>query len=109
MSIIFVVTLNLQQIDKFSIRGQKLIPYDNGVTDQNSTTENNSNQARRGTEKCVRISLDGYCFSCIRNLLEMSPTYRKRITDYCKLSRYHNLKIHVTLVEPHEHIMDYKW
>lgn len=110
MSITFLVSLNLQKIDKFTITDHGLLSIDNGATDQNTSSENSLEQTRKKPQKYARIILDGYCLSCIRNCLETSPTFRRRITDFwTTLSKQQAVNIYVTLVEPQKHILDLKW
>lgn len=108
MYVTIIVKLNSQKIEKFFITEQSFINFNNRPEKELYTAaENHENSSKRSTQRSVRLFLDGYCFSCIRNLLAKSPLYRSRVVDFCtKLS---NGKIIVNLIEPQQHVMDYKW
>lgn len=105
MSIICVVQVNGQEIDKFLITYQDLVPLDSRTelpvvlhVDTLKST------------KYLQLSLDGYRFSCIKKILGMSPTYRRNVIEYfANLSKDSNWKINVKLIEPSQHVLDYKW
>ncbi|KAI5749890.1 hypothetical protein M8J76_011173 [Diaphorina citri] len=105
MSVICVVQVNGQEIDKFLITYQDLVPLDSRtelpVVLHDDTLK---------STKYLQLSLDGYRFSCIKKILVMSPTYRRNVIEYfANLSKDSNWKINVKLIEPSQHVLDYKW
>lgn len=105
MSIMCVVKLKHKINDTFFlITDSGLEPFDN------IPSEKEDNTVKESFKRCIRISMDGYLLSCIKDRLETSPVYRSKVLEYfTKLSKDTNLKIIVKLVQPQQHILDYKW
>uniref|UniRef100_A0A8D8XWP9 Uncharacterized protein n=1 Tax=Cacopsylla melanoneura TaxID=428564 RepID=A0A8D8XWP9_9HEMI len=111
MSLLCIVIKNHKKIDKFSITESGVLPLQR--TSSYTESQGNETNVKEENSRWIKIISDGYSFSYIKNCLQKSSVYRRKVLEYySKISPNSpntNWKIIVNLIEPQQHILDFKW